>query len=166
MNRRLKEKYGVDYIYHFTDTKNVDKIQEIGLYPRNMLDDDSYTPGGNEWSIDADNMFGLDSYVHCCFLPNHPMEYLARKEGRIIPIWLKINAEILSKPKIRYTPGVSNRSDMNFYDNEEAKKNLDLLPLYEYLDWKIPENGERRRDAEKYEILLPFIIPPNYIEVY
>jgi len=49
------------------------------------------------------------------------------------------------------------------YNNREAIENLDLLPLYRYLDWTVPENNERRGNAEKYEILLPFQIPLSQI---
>jgi hypothetical protein len=39
--------------------------------------------GGNEWSQTADARFGMDEYVHICLIDDHPMEYLARKDGRI-----------------------------------------------------------------------------------
>jgi hypothetical protein len=164
MHTHLRRNYRAGFIYHFTDKRNLPEIKKAGgLLPRRSLSIIPYIPGGNDWSITADDRFGLDQHVHCCFLPNHPMEYLAHIQGRIDPVWLNISVDVLNNPSVRYTPGVSNQSGMAQYNNHEAIENLDLLPLYRYLDWTVPENAERRGNAEKYEILLPFKIPLSQI---
>src|SRR5260370_4560046 len=67
-------------LYHFTDRQNLPLIQKLGgLYPPSQLEARGIqipAPGGNQWSRDADKMSGMDRYVHLCFRPNHPMEYL------------------------------------------------------------------------------------------
>src|SRR3954470_14809416 len=65
--------------YHFTDTRNIASIKSQGglfslrqLRQRGIL---PTAPGGNQWSHEADERLGLDSYVHLCFLDQHPMEW-------------------------------------------------------------------------------------------
>lgn len=164
MKDHLSNTYNINAIYHFTDKRNLPAIRRAGgLLPRRSLGQDPYFPGGNQWSIEADNMFGLDQHVHCCFLSEHPMEYLARTEGRIDPVWLRISTAILRDPRVRYTPGVSNQRGIPQYNNQEAIDSLDLFPLYGYIDWKVPEELARRKNAEKFEILIPFLIPVDFI---
>jgi hypothetical protein len=87
-------------LYHFTDRRNLPLIRELGgLLPASELAKQSVqvpAPGGNEWSRDADAMSDMDRYVHLCFRPNHPMEYLARQDGRIgDTIFLEIHPAVL-----------------------------------------------------------------------
>ncbi len=90
--------YSVTSFYHFTDQKNAASIRERGgLYSLAALREmgiEIPAPGGNDWSHDADAMKGLDQYVHLCFRPNHPMEYVARQDGRITdPVYLQIHPD-------------------------------------------------------------------------
>lgn len=68
-------------------------------------------PGGNEWSHDADERRGLDQYVHLCFRPNHPMEYVARQDGRITDsVYLHIHPDVLHLEGVMFAADVSNKS--------------------------------------------------------
>jgi ssDNA thymidine ADP-ribosyltransferase DarT-like protein len=88
-------------------------------------------PGGNEWSQDADSVMGMDKYVHLCFRPNHPMEYLARQDGRIKQsIFLEIHPDILLVDGVKYSPGVSNKFGMPVHSLDKAKKLIDFEVLY------------------------------------
>jgi len=51
-----------------------------GLLPRSMLSSGGFIPGGNEQSINCDNISGMDKYVHLCFSTDHPMKYLVKKK--------------------------------------------------------------------------------------
>jgi hypothetical protein len=87
-------------LYHFTDRRNLSLIRKLGgLYPMEHFRKrgaEVPAPGGNEWSRDADEFKGMDKYVHLCFRPSHPMEYVARKEGRIgDTIFLHISPDVL-----------------------------------------------------------------------
>jgi hypothetical protein len=160
-------------LYHFTDKRNLLSIREIGgLHStaklREMNIEDFY-PGGNEQSLSADSMFGMDQYVHLCLQRNHPLEYLAKKDGRIQEtLWLYIDdpASVLEIEGVRYCPGVSNKSGMESFSIEEAKDKIDYVALYEYLDWSVPENHQRRKDAEKCEILVPDYVALKYFQKY
>jgi hypothetical protein len=110
-------RYAVTSFYHFTDRRNLLMIKEHGgLYSLAMLRKmkiEIPAPGGNEWSHDADGRIGLDRYVHLCFRPTHPMEYVARQDGRIVDsVYLQIHPDVLKVDGVMYTAGVSNKSGM------------------------------------------------------
>ena len=49
---------------------------------------------------------------------------------------------------------------------EEARNKIDYVALYEYLDWRVSENYQRRLAAEKCEILVPDHLPLKYFKKY
>jgi len=113
-------------------------------------------PGGNEWSQDADAWVGMDQYVHLCFCNSHPMEFLARQSGRIqTSIFLEIDPAILTADGVLFTAGVSNKAGMARHTIEEAKQLIDFDVICTRMDWRDPAILQRRKDAEKCEILVP-----------
>ena|SRR2546425_5238712 len=155
-------------LYHFTDRRNLKLIRESGgLYPLAKLKEKSIevpAPGGNEWSHNADEMVGMDQYVHLCFRPTHPMEYVARQEKRIGgTIFLQIHPEVLQWKGVKFTPDVSNKSGVQVYSIEEAREMIDFEVLYSRTDWRDPEIKQRLQQAEKCEILVPERIPLELI---
>jgi hypothetical protein len=116
----------ITLLYHFTDRRNLPLIREMGgLYPRAKLAKKGVqvaAPGGNQWSLDADKLKGMDHYVHLCLRPNHPMEYLARQEGRIgDTIFLQIHPEVLFWEGVKFAPDVSNKAGVEVCSIEEAR---------------------------------------------
>jgi hypothetical protein len=157
----------ITVLYHFTDRRNLPLIREHGgLYPLAHMAAMGIAvpaPGGNEWSHDADAMKGMDNYVHLCFRPNHPMEFRARKEGRIKdPIYLEIDPEVLHWNDVKFTPDVANKSGVRPHTMEEARGLIDFEVLYDRPKWS-EEIRKRLQQAEKYEILVPGHIPLNLI---
>jgi hypothetical protein len=154
--------------YHFTDTRNIPLIRSNGgllsmaeLRKRNIT---CPYPGGNEWSQDADGMKGMDQYVHLCFRPNHPMEYLARGEGRIAQsVFLEIHPDVLAIDGVMFSPGVSNKSGMPIHSLAEAKKLIDFEVLYTRTNWQDPAIQARLQSAEKAELLVPAHVALKYI---
>jgi hypothetical protein len=147
-------------LYHFTDQRNLPLIRELkGLWSAPSLKGAGHAvpaPGGNEWSQTADVEFGVDDYVHLCFCTQHPMEFLARQEGRIqTSVFLDINPLILQKPGVLFTPGVSNKSGMSKHPIADARELIDFEVLYSRTDWKDAAIQARRKTVEKYEILVP-----------
>jgi hypothetical protein len=159
-------KFGKSWIFHFTDKKNIPEIiKHGGLMPRSMLVNNSvpYIPGGNQRSIDADNYIGMQNYVHLCFLNDHPMEYIARTEGRIDAIWLAVSTYILDFPGVVYCAGVANQAGAVYLTDKQAIAIMDFDHLYNWHDFKIEDNMIRHNKAKKYEILIPFKIPREFI---
>jgi hypothetical protein len=147
-------------LYHFTDRRNVPLIRERGgLYPMSELRRRKVevpAPGGNQWSRDADVGKGMDDYVHLCFRPRHPMEYLARKDGRIQnSIFLKIDPSVMYWDGVRFTADVSNKRGIEVHTMDEARKVIDFEVLCTRMNWSNPEVKKRLRRAEKCEILVP-----------
>ena len=106
---------------------------------------DGYHTGGNQWSLDADAMFGMDKYVHLCLRTNHPMEHIARNEGRIEKTaWLYIDAASVFKHEgVLYSYDVSNKSGMKIVPIEQAACDIDFQVLYTRTDWHDPDINAR-----------------------
>jgi len=161
-------KYKVSHLYHFCDRRNLAIIRKLsGLYSFEKLEEmgiEIPAPGGNDWSRDADKMKGLHQYVHLCFRNNHPMEYLARQDGRIVDsIFLQVHPDVLKFEGVKYTPDVSNQSDVPLLSLEEARTMIDFEVIYTWTDWKDPAIKERLDKAERCEILVPDNIPIDLI---
>ena len=167
--KTIIKKYNLKGIWHFTDRANLDLIEEHGLLSRKTLNDKGIAipvPGGNKWSQDADDRGGLDSYVHLCFLRNHPMQFLAVQEGRIQnPIWLEIDASVMLASEVKFTSEVSNKSGVPLLNHSEAVSEIDFkILLTPFTDWRgKPDIHDRRNAAEKSEILIPDIVPIDEI---
>jgi len=158
----------ITLLYHFTDRRNLPLIRAHGgLYPLAQLqqrDIEIPAPGGNQWSHDADNLKKMDHYVHLCFRNNHPMEHVARREGRIgDTIFLQIHPDVLLWKGVRFAADVSNKSGVEIHTMDEASEIIDFEILYTRTDWKNTEVQKRLQQAEKYEILVPHKIPLELI---
>jgi ssDNA thymidine ADP-ribosyltransferase, DarT len=158
----------IPLLYHFTDRRNVPLIKKMGgLFPLSELLQKQVAipaPGGNQWSHEADVLKGMDKYVHLCFRNNHPMEFIARQEGRITDtIFLQIHPSVLQLPGVLFTPDVSNKAGVEPVPIGEAAQLIDFPVLYTRTDWADPEIQQRLKQAEKCEILVPAHIPINLI---
>jgi len=164
----IKELKRIPVLYHFTDRRNLALIRELGgLYPLRELflrNIEVPAPGGNTWSQDADLIKGLDRYVHLCFKSQHPMEFIARAEKRIEDsIFLNVHPDVLHWDGVLFTPDVSNKKGVSAYPMSEAAEMIDFEVLYTMTDWSNPEIQKRLQQAEKYEVLVPRMIPLNLI---
>lgn len=156
----------IPVLYHFTDRRNLDLIRKHGgLHPRADLMNlkvEVPAPGGNQWSQDADEVKGMGRYVHLCFRNNHPMEYLARQDGRITDsIFLEIHPSVLQFEGVRFTADVSNKSGVDSVPIADAL--IDYEVLYTRTKWSDPAIQRRLTQAEKYEVLVPCCIPLIHI---
>jgi hypothetical protein len=158
----------IPFLYHFTDRRNLELISKLGgLYPLAELRRRGTTvpaPGGNEWSWDANGIKGFDEYVHLCFRATHPMEFVARAEGRIgDSIFLSVHPEVLQWEGVLFTPDVANKKGVQAYPIQEAAEMIDYEVLYTRTDWRKPEILQRLRQAEKCEVLVPRMIPVELV---
>ena len=123
-------------------------------------------PGGNEWSMDADRHSGMDAYVCLCFKTDHPMEYCAINEGRIEDItYLRIDPGVIKLHGAMITGDVSNKNGVLPEPASQMLDEIDLEVLYSRTKWKDPVIQERLRAAEKYELLIPNLVPLAYIKI-
>jgi hypothetical protein len=88
------------------------------------------------------------------------MEYVARRERRISDtIFLEIHPEVLRWEGVLFTPDVSNKAGVPSYPVAEAASMIDFEVLCTRTDWRDSEIRHRLQQAEKYEILVPKVIP-------
>lgn len=161
-------KFRIDGVWHFTDESNFDSIRKNGgllsyaeLRRRGIA---IPSAGGNDWSHDADSWAGVDEYVHLAFIPNHPMLFIAKNDGRIAkPFWLKIDQSVLLQEGVRFTREVANKTGTKLLTAEEAIDQIDWEVLFTRTDWSDPTIKARRQAAEKSEILVPHSIPLSKI---
>ena len=159
------QRFGINCFYHFTDTRNLPSIQARGgLLPWSQIKGDVVAPGGNNWSHDADAIKGQDNYVHLCFLPEHPMEFVAKKDGRILDSrFLRIDSSVIHTPGILFCSDVANKSGVEMLDLATAVATMDfeiIAPAHKWLD---PSLFERKKRACKYELLVPGQVPLSLI---
>jgi hypothetical protein len=155
-------------LYHFTDRRNLPMIREMGgLFPLAELTRRGIeipAPGSDESSRIVDRNRNLDQHVHLCFKNNHPMEFVARQEGRIgDTIFLQIHASVLQWEGVRFTAGMANTNDIQFYTMDQARTLIDYEVLYTRTNWSDYQVQQRLQTAEKYEILGPRMIPLDLI---
>lgn len=160
--------WGIGAFFHFTDESNLPSIKtNNGLYCLAQLQERGIKvprPGGNEWSHEADTREGLDKYVHLCLTTSHPMEYIAKKDGRIQKVkYLQICPSILCFDGIRLTADISNKRGVALLTLDEAIEQMDFEIIYTRTNWRDPEILARRKAAEKYELLVPSCIPLQFI---
>ncbi len=151
-------------LYHFTDTRNLPSIREHGgLFPLAELRRRGISiraPGGSELSHRLDTERGLDEYVHLCFRAQHPMEHVARQDGRIAEsVFLRIDARVAAWPDVRFASGIAYSTGFEIHAMDEAFKLIDFEVLYRYTDWRDSDIQERLKRATKYELLVPRKIP-------
>ncbi|MGE3370826.1 MAG: DarT ssDNA thymidine ADP-ribosyltransferase family protein [Rhizobiaceae bacterium] len=158
----------IPFLYHFTDRRNLPLIREMGgLFPLSQLlakGVEVPAPGGNEWSRDADAWKGMGNYVHLCFRNNHPMEFAARQDSRIVDsIFLQIHPSVMQYDGVRFTNDVANKSGVESVPIGEADALIDFQVLYTRTDWSDSGVQQRLKQAEKYEVLVPNPIPLELI---
>jgi len=92
------------------------------------------------------------------------MEYLAKKDGRIVNSkFLKIIPSILRVGGVMVSKDVSNKADAVFRKVDDIVEEMDLEVMYTRMDWKDSSVKERLKAAKKCEILIPDVVPVEYI---
>ncbi len=158
----------IAFLYHFTDRRNLDLIrQRGGLFPLAELEDAGLeipAPGSDEGSRLVDRRRNLHRYVHLCFKSNHPMEFIARQEGRIgDSIFLQVHPKVIHWKGVLFCPGMANTNGITFHGIDVARGMIDYDVLYSRTNWSDPQVQQRLQAAEKYEILVPRAIPLDLI---
>ena len=157
-------RFNVKCFWHFTDERNLETIRAAGallsLSEAKRRDLNIPAPGGNQWSHEADQRLGLDNYVHLCLADQHPMEFRAREDGRIVNTrFLSISRDVLKIAGVRFAPDVANKRGTPLLTLSEACECMDFQVIYDRTDWRDPAIQQRRTLAKRYELLVPKEVP-------
>lgn len=158
-------------LYHFTDEANFLSIDQRGILSKQQLRARKLWPpaatGGNQLSWDLDLHRGIDPYVSLCMTQNHGMKFLAHKDGRLPnPRYLMIQPEVLLIPGVMIALGVANANNVEILPVADAVDRLDVQVLYTRTNWGDPAINLRLRAAEKFEVLIPNVVPRALILGY
>lgn len=166
--KAVLEVHGINKLYHFTDRDNLESIiKNGGLY--SWMDCERKgikvnKPGGSTVSRQLDTSRSLGDYVRLSFTTQHPMMYVAMKDGRISnPVILEIDPEVVywnetlyaNLNAARYTiepnigPTISDFKQIHF-QSVKARKHFDL-----------PEEEQPYFQAE---VLVKNFIPLEYLK--
>lgn len=163
--KQILDNNGIRYLYHFTDRRNIPSIKRHGgLFSWQYCDTHGITipsPGGIGFGRNLDLRYGLEDYVRLSFCKEHPMKYIAMKNGRIQnPVVLLIDIEVA------YLKGTL-FSDMNATKtghktggalNDLSKVRFDIVKLPNHFNLEEPE-----KSFYQAEILVKTFIPKRYI---
>jgi hypothetical protein len=97
--QKILQENGIVGFYHFTDRSNIKSIKENGglfsWYYCDLNRIEIPMPGGSPSSRQNDTIKGKKDFVRVAFNKEHPMLFIAQKDGRITsPIWLDIDIEV------------------------------------------------------------------------
>ena len=155
---------GVTELYHFTDARNRDSILQHGLYSWVKAEKiEGAVLSSNMLSRNLDQDRGVADYVRLCFKPDHPMLFIAKKDGRIWNhIWLRVDLNALDVQGVK------------FCDTNAAKANADIRDTPEHIHFDIVLDRQvtyfqlntQERSWFQAEVLVPSHIPPQFLEVY
>ena len=98
--KAVLDEHKIVKLYHFTDRDNLESIiKNGGLY--SWMDCERKgikitKPGGGDLSRQLDSARNLEDYVRVSFTTQHPMMYVAMKDGRISnPVILEIDPDVI-----------------------------------------------------------------------
>ena len=159
---------GISCLYHFTDESNLESIKEHGgLFSWSYCDEHGITipmPGGGGLSRMLDKSRGLQDYVRLCFTKNHPMMYVAKKEGRINnPILLEIDLEVVTIDSTKF----SNKNATIKRESVNIGNTLDDLKQIHFNTVKYNTHFDLADDEKSYfqaEVLVKTFVPIKYIK--
>lgn len=160
----------VPFLLHFTDERNLPKIQESGgLFATATLRQAEleFFPAGDAASLALDTNTGMDAYVHLCFRGRHPMAHRVRERNPGVTLkYLRIDRSILFEPGVLFAPGVGYAHGVQPVPvlDAVAQGLIDFQVLYTFMDWNIPEIWARRQAAELCEVLVPDCVPLAQIQ--
>lgn len=158
----------IENFYHFTDKENLLSILEAkGLYSWGFCEKNGINikaPGGGDLSKHLDSRKNLENYVRLSFVKNHPMAFVAKKEGRIKePIVLIIDIQVLFWEKTLFSNGNAAQNEVGLSTNVEDLQKIQFAIFkkdYHSLSTK------QEKQAYQSEILVFEHIPLQYIKGY
>lgn len=152
--------------YHFTDKENLQSIKlHNGLFSWDYcIKNNIVVPhfGGGDLSRSLDSREGFQNYVRVSFTRQHPMMFVAQKDGRIQnPIILEISLEVAFLKETKYSDRNATRNGAKIGNDIEALNRIkfDLVKKNKHFDIE----NEEERVYFQAELLILEHIPIEFI---
>ena len=155
-------------LYHFTDRDNLESIiKNGGLFSWMDCERKGINiakPGGGSLSRQLDNGRNLGDYVRVSFTTQHPMMYVAMKDGRVSnPVILEIDPEVI------YWKGTcfSNMNAATYKVRPNIGETIDDFKQIHFQSVKARKHFDLPEEEQPYfqaEILVKNCIPLEYIK--
>lgn len=156
--------WGIKYLYHFTDSRNLESIREHGgLYSWSTCEQRGIeipAPGSSRDSRWRDRSRNLQDYVRLSFNRLHPMRHVAREEGRVKDIRI-----LVIDPSVIYLDPTL-FSDINANDGE-ARIGGDIGSFKQIrFDIALGRwNGEWEKKRFQAEVLVKSHVPLHLMKI-
>ena len=166
--KAILDQQGIKKLYHFTDRENLESIiKNGGLY--SWMDCERKgikiaKPGGGSTSRQLDSGRNLENYVRVSFTTQHPMMYVAMKDGRISnPVILEIDPEIIYWRDTCYSNmnATIHRIKPNIGESLPDFKQIHFQSVKVHKHFDLPEEEQPYFQAE---VLVKNFIPLEYIK--
>ena len=166
--KAVMDDHRITKLYHFTDRDNLESIiKNGGLY--SWMDCDRKgikinKPGGSLESRQLDSSRKLEDYVRVSFTTQHPMMYVAMKDGRISnPVILEIDPEVIYWKDTCYSNmnATIHRIRPNIGGSLSNFKQIHFQSVKVHKHFDLPEEEQPYFQAE---ILVKNFIPLEYIK--
>ena len=165
--KQVLESNGIRYLYHFTDRRNIPSIKRHGgLLSWNYCEKhkiDIPNPGGGNLSRNLDEMRNLQDYVRLSFTTEHPMMYVAMKDGRISnPVILRIDPSVVYLQHTMYADmnATTTKRTPNIGKSLEDFKKIHFSTVKAHKHFDLDEN---ERPYFQAEVMVMTFIPKKYI---
>ena len=157
---------GIQTLYHFTDRANIKSIIENnGLYSWKACEQKGITiskPGGSDTSRSLDSYRGLENYVRLSFTRDHPMMYVAKKEGRISdPVILEIDLSVVSRYGTLFADRNATKNGVIIKEGYEGAKNIHFQTV-KRTDYFNIDSAEK--EFYQAEVLVKGMVPISCIK--
>lgn len=164
----VMDEHKIVKLYHFTDRDNLESIiKNGGLF--SWMDCERKgikiaKPGGGSLSRQLDNGRNLGDYVRVSFTTQHPMMYVAMKDGRVSnPVILEIDPEVI------YWKGTcfSNMNAATYKVRPNIGETIDDFNQIHFQSVKVRKHFDLPEEEQPYfqaEILVKNCIPLEYIK--
>jgi hypothetical protein len=170
--QKILQENGIAGFYHFTDRSNLKSIKENGglfsWYYCDLNRIEIPMPGGSLGSRQNDTFNGKKDFVRVAFNKEHPMLFIALRDGRISkPVWLDIDIEVAyfehtefsdknAAAFSSYTPIIGKETKHLSNIRFDILKKAERVKHYNIMDNEKPYN--------QAEVLVKTWIPLEYIK--
>ncbi len=164
--KTILDQHKIVKLYHFTDRDNLDSIiKNGGLY--SWMDCERKgikiaKPGGDQLSRDLDRRDDLQHYVRISFTTQHPMMFVAMRDGRVSnPVILEIDPEVIYWQDSKYANMNATRNGANRGNTLEDFKKIHFQSVKARSHFDLAEEEQPYFQAE---ILVKNFIPLEFIK--